>query len=324
MSLVVKNLSKRIDQKSIINDVSFEVDKGEIFGVFGPGGIGKSILLSLLAGTLDADGGEVFADDVNLAGKSPKQRGLPNSGESTGSIFQKVFRSDKNRALADGEAQALELDSAMKNAEKLLLLDNQFAFIDRRLREQKVKELKEVVKQKQLSVVFATNDLEEIFTICDRVAILDDGKFIQTGTPREVYEAPKTVAVARATGRSNVIEAQRVSSSKSDIPQFITITGEHRVYTDKLAKSQLSPINQNMNLAIRPEHISLSFGASFPEDNLLKAEITEITYLGATTLIGLNANGLTLKALVLRLVGLNIGDECMVGLPPDRILVLKD
>ncbi len=96
------------------------------------------------------------------------------------------------------------------------------------------------------------------------------------------------------------------------------------MFTDKNEKDSLELIDQNVTLAIRPEHVSISFGASFPEDNLLKAKITNIIFQGANTLIKLDANGLELEALVLRLVGLNIGDECIVGLPPDRILVLKD
>jgi ABC-type Fe3+/spermidine/putrescine transport system ATPase subunit len=105
--------------------------------------------------------------------------------------------------------------------------------------------------------------------------------------------------------------------------EFQTLTGDHRLQVDKTEKSLLGAITNNVTLAIRPEHISISFGASFPEDNLLKAEIVGIEYQGATTRLKLKANGLILEALVLRLVGLNIGDECMVGLPPDRILVLK-
>lgn len=195
--------------------------------------------------------------------------------------------------------------------------------MDRQQREEKAEKLKKTVKLKNLAVIFATSDYEEIFAICDRVAILDKGKLIQIGTPREVYENPKSVAAANATGRNNIIPA-KMTLNKSEIPEFITIEGEHRISTQIISKSHLDKIGHNINLAIRPEHISISFGASFPEDNLLKAEITEIIYQGATTLLKLDANGLLLQALVLRLVGLNVGDECVVGLPPDRILVLKN
>jgi len=181
-----------------------------------------------------------------------------------------------------------------------------------------------VVKEKNLAVVFATNDYNEVFSICDRVSVLHNGEIKQTGTPREVFENPNSVAVARVTGRNNLIEARRLTSNNTDHPEFQTLIGEHRLFTDRVDKDTLGAINQNITLAIRPEHISISFGASFPEDNLLKAEITGVSFLGATTLVKLNANGLELEALVLRLVGLSVGEECMVGLPPDRILVLKD
>jgi ABC-type Fe3+/spermidine/putrescine transport system ATPase subunit len=196
--------------------------------------------------------------------------------------------------------------------------------MDRERRDQKIAQLKTVSVEKNLVVVFATNDFEEIFAICDNVAILHRGKILEIGSPREVYENPTSTAVAVATGRNNIIKSRRTSSSKADAPQFVTIDGQHLLFAHKTDKINLAPINQDTFLAIRPEHISISFGASFPEDNLLKAEITEIKYLGANTLLHLNAGGLALKALVLRLVGLNVGDECMVGLPPDRILVLKD
>jgi len=156
------------------------------------------------------------------------------------------------------------------------------------------------------------------------VAILHGGEIVQIGTPREVYESPNSAVVARVTGRNNLIEARRITSNKIETPEFQTIKGEHRLYTDKVEKNALGAINQNVTLAIRPKDISISFGASFPEDNLLKAEIKNIIFRGDTTLLVLNANELELEAIVLRVVGLNIGDECMVGLPPDRIRVLKD
>ncbi|HMS43853.1 MAG TPA: TOBE domain-containing protein, partial [Pyrinomonadaceae bacterium] len=160
--------------------------------------------------------------------------------------------------------------------------------------------------------------------LCNKVGVLANGAIQQFGVPREVYEKPANLEVAKITGRNNIIRARRISSSKIETPEFLTLDGEHRIFADKTEKSALGAINQNICLAIRPEHISISFGASFPEDNLLKATITEINFQGATTLIKLDANSLILHALVLRLVGLNIGDECVVGLPPDRILIFKD
>jgi ABC-type sugar transport system ATPase subunit len=94
--------------------------------------------------------------------------------------------------------------------------------------------------------------------------------------------------------------------------------------TGKVEKRALAPINKNVTLGIRPEYVSISFGASFPEDNILRATVTNIRFLGATTLVEFNAEGLSVTAMVLRVVGLSVGDECMLSLPPDRIQIFND
>jgi ABC-type Fe3+/spermidine/putrescine transport system ATPase subunit len=126
------------------------------------------------------------------------------------------------------------------------------------------------------------------------------------------------------TGRNNVFSARRLTSTKAEIPEFVTIDGSHRLFAEKADIGRLGAINQNVALAIRPQDISISFGASFPEDNLLRAVVTRVRHLGPTTTIQFDAGGLTLEGVVFRLVGLGVGDECMLGLPPDRIRVLKD
>ena len=324
MSLIIKNLSKLYDKTSIIKDVSLEVERGEILGIFGAVGEGKTTLIRTIAGIELSNSGTIFFNSLNLTDKSGEERGFHFPNLTNESFWKSIFKTDKISQLADGEGQVLALEDALNRAENLLLLDNQFCFMDRQTREQMSEKLRQKVKEKNLAVIFATNSFREIFDICDRVAILHKGEIAQTGMPREVYEKPNSAIVARITGRNNLIEARRLTSNKAEIPEFLTVNGEHRLFTDKVDKNLLGVINQNLTLAIRPEHISISFGASFPEDNLLKAQITNIIFKGETTLIKLDANGLSLEALVLRLVGLNIGEECMVGLPPDRILVLKD
>jgi ABC-type Fe3+/spermidine/putrescine transport system ATPase subunit len=151
-----------------------------------------------------------------------------------------------------------------------------------------------------------------------------NGEIKQKGAPQDIYEKPESRVVASITGRNNLFAARRLTSSKAEIPEFHTIDGGHRLFAQRIERGALGALNQNITLAIRPEQISLSFGASFPEDNLLKATVKRVRFLGPTTLIELDAGGLKLEALVLRLVGLNVGDECMVGLPPDRIQIFRD
>lgn len=323
MSLIINNLSKKYDQNRVIKDVSLSVERGEILGLFGVVAEGKTTVIRMLAGVEPLNSGTIFYNSEDLTNRNCDERGFQFPKLTNDAFWKSLFKTQKSSELADGEGQVLALEHALNNATEVLLLDNQFCFMDRITRDKNCEKLRAVVKEKNLAVVFATNDYNEVFSICDRVSVLHNGEIVQTGTPREVFEFPNSVAVARVTGRNNLIEVRRLTSSKNDTPEFQTIVGEHRLFTDKVGKETPGAINENITLAIRPEYISISFGASFPEDNLLRAEIVGISFLGATTLIKLNANGLILEALVLRLVGLNIGDECMVGLPPDRILVLK-
>jgi len=324
MSLTISNLSKKYDEYWVIKDVSLEINRGEILGIFGATGEGKSALIRTLAGVEDCCGGSIYFDSVEVTKTSADERKFHFPNLTNESFWKSVFKNNKNSQIADGEGQVLALEDALQRAENVLLLDNQFCYMDRDTREKNCEKLRQIVKEKNLAVIFATNDYDEVFSICDRVAVLHQGKVCQTGTPREVYEKPISSLVASITGRNNLIEAQPLSSDESSLPEFQTVTGAHRVFIDKIEQNAPPATNQKVILAIRPEHVSISFGASFPEDNLLKAEITGIIFTGATTTIKLDAGGLQLEALVLRLVGLNVGDECMVGLPPDRIQVLKD
>ncbi len=324
MSLIINNLSKKYDDNWVIKDVSLHVEKGEILGLFGVVAEGKTTVIRLLAGTEKLNSGTIFYNSEDLTERDCDERGFNFPKLTNDAFWEAMFNApNKSSQLADGEGQVLALEHALENASEVLLLDNQFCFMDRITRERNCEKLRAVVKEKNLAVVFATNDYAEVFSICDRVSVLHNGVIIQTGTPREVFETPKTVAVARVTGRNNLIEAKSLVSSKTGTPEFQTTLGEHRLFTDQVGGTA-AVVQERVTLAIRPEHVSISFGASFPEDNLLRAEITGISFLGATTLIKLNAGGLKLEALVLRLVGLKVGEECMVGLPPDRILVLKE
>jgi ABC-type Fe3+/spermidine/putrescine transport system ATPase subunit len=322
MSLIINNLSKRYNENWIIKDVSLQVFKGEILGIFGAVGEGKSSLIRVIAGIEDSNSGSIVFDSIDLSGKNCQERDFYFPTITNDAFWKSAFQTQKSSEIADGEGQVLALEDALHRANNVLLLDNQFCFMDRQTRERVCEKLRQTVKEKNLAVIFATNSYAEVFSICDRVAVLHQGEICQTGTPREVYENPTSVSVANITGRNNLIAARPVTSIHIEMPEFQTLNGAHRLFTDK--KDLHGTNDQNVTLAIRPEHVSISFGASFPEDNLLKAKITNIIFQGANTLIKLDANGLELEALVLRLVGLNVGDECMVGLPPDRILVLKN
>lgn len=323
MSLKVENLSKRYENNWVLRHVAFEARPGEIHGVFGLTGAGKSTLIRVLSGTEPCNEGAIYYRSREVTALSCDERNFHFPKMTNDSFWKKLFKNDHRSPLADGEGQVLALEEALDRADGVILLDDSFCYMDSFLRYDNYRKLRAQVRERNLICLFATNDFEEAMLLCDRIVVLHNGEILQAGAPREIYERPDSAAVAFVSGRNNLIEARRLTSSKNETPEFQTIVGEHRLFTGKIEKSRFAPINQNNTLAIRPEHISISFGASFPEDNLLRAKITDIKFLGATTLVALDAGGLALEALVLRLVGLEIGEECMVGLPPDRIQVLK-
>lgn len=325
MPLQVNKISKRYNGKWALKDVSLEAAGGEIVGIYGLSGAGKTTLINAVAGNTETNGGSVIFDGNDVTGLSPRERGFAQAAPTEGdSVWSNLFGGKRDAHYPDGAAQMMALDSVLKDAGGVLLLDHSFCQMDDRMRSEAFRKVREAVSDKKLAALYATNSFDEILQLCDRVVILDGGSAIQEGRPHDVYDNPVSAASAGVTGRNNLFSARRLTSSKADLPEFQTIDGNHRLFTEKAEINRLGAINQNVTLSIRPEHITLSFGASFPEDNLLKAKITTVKLLGATTRIGLNADGLQLEALVLRLVGLNPGDECMLGLPPDRIHILKD
>jgi ABC-type Fe3+/spermidine/putrescine transport system ATPase subunit len=226
--------------------------------------------------------------------------------------------------MSKGRSETHNSLRAIESATNVLLLDDPFCAMDARESQNIIEKVRIAATERGVTVIFASNNFEQILLGCDTCAVMVNGEIKQIGAPQEIYERPESRAVAAITGRNNLFAARRLTSSKAEIPEFQTLEGGHRLFAQRVERGALGALNQNVTLAIRPEQISLSFGASFPEDNLLKATVKRIQFLGPTTVIELDAGGLSLQALVFRLVGLNIGDECMVGLPPDRIQIFRD
>jgi ABC-type sugar transport system ATPase subunit len=291
MPIKVENASKRSGNRWLFRDVSFKVADGELFGIFGPNGSGKQELLASLSGET-----------------------------ANNSIVSRLFR--KNSAGAS--ERYIETLDRIENATGAVFLHSPFAGLDRQHQETIAVGLRNTAVENDSPVIFTTANFDDVLLAADRAAVIADGYLQQIGTPQQLYREPENQLTASLTGPNNLVEARRLTSSKSEMPEFQTADGEHRLFTQKTDLRGLGAINKNAILSIRPEQIVLSFGASFPEDNLLKGVISEIKFRGPATYVTLDCSGLELEAMVTRLIGLNIGDECMVGLPPDRIRVLAD
>lgn len=311
MTLKFTDISKRYGNRWALRDVSFEAEPGRVVGVYGLNGAGKTSLLRIAAGVEKVNSGTLEA---------PSAYFLPTFPET--SLFDRL-RGARVDTAELAAIQSAKIEQALKSDARLICLDDPFRFFDAGERRQAMEKLQTATRDAGKLILFATNSFEQILGFADELLVLVNGYLGQYGSASEAYNMPLTAPVASVTGRCNIFEARRLTSSKNDLPEFHTINGGHRLFTGPLDRTRLGPINKNISLAIRPEYISISFGASFPEDNLLKAVVTEVSFLGPMTLVRLDADGLELEALVLRLIGLSVGEECMVGLPPNRITVLS-
>ena len=312
MPLRIEQLSKRYGNNWALRDIDLNAEDGRIFGIFGGTASGKSSLLRCIAGDEPINGGRIETGGAAIHLAQGKKDG------GIASIFGK-----RTAGMSSGQVRISEFERSLDNKSKVLLFDDPFAGIDETVREKMFERLRQAAADGR-TVIFASSDFQQIAELCDRMVVLVDGYARQAGFPQEIYENPVSADVAAIVGRNNLFAARRLTSTNAEMPEFFSIDGEHRLFAQPTENHRIGAINKNVTLANRPEHISITFGASFPEDNLLKAVVTGIRFFGETTLIDLDAGGLRLSARVFRVVGLNIGEECMIGMPPHRILVLKD
>lgn len=353
--LSLKNFSKRFGATEAVRDVSLDVERGEFFGLLGPSGCGKTTTLRMIAGLEAPDTGTIELEDRDITNLSPEKRGfgmvfqnyalfphlnvlenvafgLRARHRPRAQVAKKVaealalvqlpgFEIRRVDELSGGQQQRVAIARAIAIEPALLLFDEPLSNLDVTLREETRDELRELVRRVGLTAIYVTHDQDEAFALCDRMSVMSEGRVLQTGTPREIYERPENVTVARFLGRNNLIKAMRLTKANESNGQFKTLEGDHLLYAN-VEPGTSTPINKPVTLSIRPEFISITEGASFPADNVLRATVREVNFAGATTRVKLESEGLVLEALVLRLIGLTPGDSCMVGLPPNRIRVL--
>ena len=207
----------------------------------------------------------------------------------------------------------------------LLLFDEPLSNLDVTLREATRGELRELVARLGLTAVYVTHDQEEAFALCDRISVMVGGRILQTGQPRDLYERPAQLSVARFLGRNNLIKVMRLSSSKEGIGEFKTLEGGHTLrfpfsttnWRRSTSRAHL-PFVRNM-LIIKHDGERLT--------NALPAQVREINFAGATSSIKLDANGLTLWNALSAGSRMDCLSEQAVSwlfFPPERISLLKN
>ncbi|WP_019634856.1 ABC transporter ATP-binding protein [Actinomadura atramentaria] len=294
-----------------LRGVDLAVAAGEFFSVLGPSGCGKTTLLRVVAGFETPDRGEVRLDGASVDGVPPERRdvntvfqsyalfphmnvfdnvafGLRRRGVGRAEVRERVGRMlevveltgrEKARpdALSGGQRQRVALARALVNRPRAVLLDEPLAALDLRLRQAMQGELKRVQREVGVTFVLVTHDQGEALAMSDRVAVMNDGRIEQVGTPREVYERPRTRFVAGFVGTSNLI-AGRVTEWRPEGAVLAFGADGRVVVPDASARS-----GEPLEIAVRPEKIGI--GRDRPDDArcALRGTVADVGYLGAST-----------------------------------------
>jgi putative spermidine/putrescine transport system ATP-binding protein len=301
-----QHVSRHFGSVRAVDDVTLDIAEGEFFAMLGPSGSGKTTCLRLIAGFEQPTAGHIEIFGETAEGLPPYKRNVntvfqdyalfPHMtvGENVayGLMIKGVARSERERQatealamvklkgfesrrpsqLSGGQRQRVALARALVNQPKVLLLDEPLGALDLKLREQMQEELKSLQRQLGITFVFVTHDQGEALSMADRVAIFNDGRIVQAGSPADVYERPQSRFVADFVGSSNVLT-----------PEFSAAHGGSRRWT-----------------SLRPEKIRLQApDAPVPAGcGAVAGVVSAIHYQGAVTRVVVDAGGTRLTAAI--------------------------
>ncbi|RLA11235.1 MAG: polyamine ABC transporter ATP-binding protein [Gammaproteobacteria bacterium] len=307
----VQSVSKHFGDFTAVDSVDLEIYKGELFSLLGGSGCGKTTLLRMLAGFETPSSGSIYIDGVDMTNVPPYERpvnmmfqsyalfphmsveknvayGLQRDGVDKPEITRRVdemlamveltqFAKRKPHQLSGGQKQRVALARSLVKQPKVLLLDEPLAALDKRLRENTQFELMNIQDQLGVTFIVVTHDQEEAMTLSTRIAMMDAGRFMQIGTPTEIYEFPESRLVANFIGSANMFEG-RVTEHGQDHMVVECKQPECEFYADHGSAIQEG---SKVWAAVRPEKIRIS--GTPPEaaaPNQMKGIIDDIGYLG--------------------------------------------
>ncbi len=254
MYLRLERLDKKFEATEAVRELSLDIERGEMLSLLGPSGCGKTTTLRMVGGFLRPDGGRIVLDGEDITALPPERRPTATVFQSYalfphmsvlrnviyGLKFRKVPREEALSAgramlekvglpgaggktidqLSGGEQQRVALARALIVRPKVLLLDEPLSNLDAKLRVRMRGEIRRLQREFGITALYVTHDQEEALALSDRVAVMEGGRIVQTGTPQDVYGAAANSFVADFIGRSNILvleDGSRVAVHPEDI-----------------------------------------------------------------------------------------------------------
>lgn len=322
IEVVTGNLRKEFGDIVAVEDLSLEVQEGELLCLLGPSGCGKSTTLRMIAGLDSPTRGWVKFGDEDVTPQAPydrdcsivfqswalfpyktvlenttfglKMQGVDkeeriNRAEELLELLEiKEFKDSRPKDLSGGQQQRVALARSLAMDPEVLLLDEPLSNLDKRLREQMQIELNNIHDEFEKTMVHVTHDQDEAFTLADRIGIMNNGNLIQVGEPREVYNNPVNQFVEEFLGETNIQAGEINQLSRDSIT--IDTSFDKPISVPIKDRSEKLKEGSPISLSIRPEIISMTKGVeegdnglSNPEDSFqINGTIDNILYRGST------------------------------------------
>lgn len=311
VKVTLSGVSKHFGDVKAVDDVDLEVKEGALFFLLGPSGCGKTTTLRVVAGFYKPDKGDVYFDDRLINDVPPHRRNVGmvfqnyalwphmtsydnviyglkvkkvpvservrRAREALEMVQMREFATRYPNQLSGGQQQRIALARAVVTEPDVLLLDEPLSNLDAKLRIETRREIKRIQGGLGITSIYVTHDQEEALSMADEIAIMNEGRIEQLGSPREIYSSPENSFVAGFIGETNFISGE-VESTDMGVFVVRTPSGEGiRVR----ANSDAFTVGQKVTCSIRPERIKFADKASpEPEAQLFEAKILSLTYYG--------------------------------------------
>jgi ABC-type Fe3+/spermidine/putrescine transport system ATPase subunit len=326
-----------------LHDVSLSIPRGSFFSLLGPSGCGKSTLLRILSGLETPTAGTVSVRGQDVTGVpshrrptnlvfqrlalfphltvaqnvafGPSVNGKP-SAEVTRTVAEmlelvglETYGDRLPSQLSGGQQQRVAIARALANRPTVLLLDEPLSALDLKLRTQMQHSLKQIQRDSGTTFVYVTHDQGEAFTMSDTIAVMNEGRIQQIGSPVEVYERPTTLFSATFLGETNILSSPKRGTRISARGLDISLPEEGSL------------------VSIRPEHVEIGASLGADIDNRFPGRVTDITFRGSILRYAITAgDGVELISERSSSVGFHptVGDALQVGWRTDSSVVLDD